>query len=304
MNKNVDVAIIGGGPAGLTAALYASRAGLSTVLIDASAPGGKLLKTYEVDNYPGVPAIPGPDLAIQMYQQSMGFGAEFMAGDVDTINAEKRVILKNGDTVSAKAVIYATGTKERLLNIPGEQEAIGHGESFCAVCDGAFYRNKDVVIIGGGNSALEEAQFLAKFAKKITIVIRRDQFRAEQKILDKTLNTPSISIIKKHIPVEIKMTDGKVSGIVLQNVDTKETQEVPCSGIFPYIGSDPETTPLKGLDILDEQGYVIVNDKMMTAVEGIYAAGDCIHKPVRQIVTAAADGAIAAVEANHFITGI
>lgn len=304
MNQEVDLAIIGAGPAGMTAALYASRAGLKTVLIDATAPGGKLLKTYLVDNYPGDADIPGPDLAIQMYQQSVSFGASFQNGEVDNIDIDKKVTLKNGDTIQAKAVIYATGTKERLLQIPGEEEAIGHGESFCAVCDGAFYRNKDVVVIGGGNSALEEAQFLAQFASKVTIVIRRDQFRAEKKIQEKTLSNEKVQVIMKSVPVEVKLTDGKVSGVVLKNVDTNETQTIPCSGLFPYIGSTPETTPLKGLDVLDENGYVVVNEKMETSVDGLYAAGDCLRKELRQIVTACADGAIAATQAYHYVTGI
>lgn len=304
MNQEVDLAIIGAGPAGMTAALYGSRAGLSCTMIDSSAPGGKLLKTYLVDNYPGVPEVSGPDLAVTMFQQSTAFGAKFMAGEVEKVNNDKQVFLKNGDVINAKAVIYATGAKERLLNIPGEQDAIGHGESFCAVCDGAFFRNKVVVVIGGGNSALEEAQFLAKFASKVIIVIRRDQFRAEHKIQAKVEENDKIEVIKKHIPVEVKMTDGKVSGVVLKNVDDDTTTEVACSGLFPYIGSDPETQPLIGLDVLDANGYIITNDKMETKIDGIYGAGDCIRKELRQIITACADGAIAATQAYHYITGV
>lgn len=304
MDRQVDLVIIGAGPAGMTAALYASRAGLKTLMIDGTAPGGKLLKTYMVDNYPGVPEVPGPDLAVTMYQQSVSFGAEYMYGIVKEVTKNHQVILENGDTVDAKAVIVATGAKEKTMNIPGEEDAIGHGVSFCAVCDGAFFRGKDVVVIGGGNSALEEAQFLTRFANKVTIVIRRDVFRASdaaQKALDAN---DKIHVIRHHVPKEVVMTDGKVSGIVLENVQDGDTTTIPCSGIFPFIGHTPETSFVSGLGITDANGYVVVNEKMETAVEGIYGAGDCCAKDLRQIVTATGDGCIAAEEAFHHITGI
>lgn len=304
MNREVDLAIIGAGPGGMTAALYATRAGLSTLMIDASAPGGKLLKTYMIDNYPGDPEIPGPDLAVEMYQQSVSFGAEFMNGTVKNVNLDKQVTLDSGEVINAKAVLIATGTKERLLNIKGEAEAIGHGESFCAVCDGAFYRGKDVVVIGGGNAALEEAQFLTKFANKVTIVLRRDVFRAEHKVQTHVMENDKIEVLKNHVPEEVILEDGKVTGLVAKSTITDDTLTIPCSGLFPYIGADPETKFLDGLDILDDKGYVLVNEKMETAIDGIYAAGDCIRKELRQIVTATADGAIAAQNIFHYVTGI
>lgn len=304
MNRQVGLAIIGAGPGGMTAALYATRAGLSTVMIDASAPGGKLLKTYMVDNYPGCPETPGPDLAVTMFQQSTSFGAEFMNGTVTSVNMDKQVFLENGDVIDAKAVLVATGTRERLLNIKGEQEAIGHGESFCAVCDGAFYRGKDVVVIGGGNSALEEALFLTKFAAKVFIVIRRDQFRAEHKIQNMVMENEKIEVIRSHVPEEVLLENGKVAGLVLRSTVDDSTLTVPCSGLFPYIGSEPETEFVRDLDILDDKGYVLANDKMETSVDGIYACGDCLRKDLRQIVTATADGAIAAQNIFHYVTGI
>ncbi|MCF0259767.1 MAG: FAD-dependent oxidoreductase [Erysipelotrichaceae bacterium] len=304
MDRQVDLVIIGAGPGGMTAALYASRAGLRTLMLDASAPGGKLLKTYLIDNYPGLPETPGPDLAIQMYQQSVAFGAAFETGEVETVNADKQVILKNGDVIDAKAVIIATGTKERLLSVPGEQEAIGHGESFCAVCDGAFFRNKEVVVIGGGNSALEESLFLTKFASKVTIVIRRDEFRAERRVQQQVQENDKIHVIKHHVVSEVKMTEGKVSAVVLENVETKDHITIPCQGLFPYIGSVPETSMVKDLGITDANGCIEVNEQMETAVKGIYAVGDCIQKELRQVVTAAGDGAVAAQAAFHFVTGI
>ncbi len=301
MNKKADFVIIGAGPAGMTAALYASRAGLKTVMIDASAPGGKLLKTYLVDNYPGVPEIPGPDLAIQMYQQSVQFGAEFMNGRVKEVTKDRQVILEDGEVIEAKTVLIATGAKERLLNVPGEEEAIGHGESFCAVCDGAFFRNKDVAVIGGGNSALEESQFLTQFVNKVIIIIRRDVFRAETHLQDKVEENPKIEVIRDSIPVEVKMYGGRLSGLVIENVKTKERTELPVQGLFPYIGHIPETEMVADLGITDQSGYIPVDVQMHTSVPGIFAAGDCTSKDLRQIVTAAGDGAIAAQQAFKYI---
>ena len=301
LNKKADLVIVGAGPAGMTAALYASRAGLSVIMIAASAPGGKLLKKYLVDNYRRVPEIPGPDLAIQMYQQSVQFGAEFMNGMVKEVTKDRQVILENGETIDAKTVLIATGAKERTLNIPGEEDAIGHGESFCAVCDGAFFRNKDVAVIGGGNSALEETQFLTQFVNKAQIIIRRDAFRAETHLQEKVENNPKIEVIRDSIPKEVKLTDGKVSGLIIENVKTKEQTELPVSGLFPYIGHIPETDIVKNLGITDEAGYIVANLQMQTAVPGVFAAGDCVSKDLRQIVTAAGDGAIAAQMAFKFI---
>lgn len=304
MDRQVDLVIIGAGPAGMTAALYASRAGLQTLMLDGGAPGGALLTTYMVDNYPGCPQIPGPDLAMQMYEQSVSFGAQFQNGMVDKVTENKQVILKDGSVITAKAVIVATGVQAKKMNIPGEAEALGHGVSFCAICDGAFFRNQEVVVIGGGNSALEEAVFLTRFASKVTIVIRRDQFRGSLTAQKAVEDNDKIEVIRHHIPKEVLSTDGRVSGIVLENVNTHDQITLKCGGIFPYIGQIPETGFVKDLGLLDERGYLIVDDSMKTAIPGIYGAGDCTNKKLRQIVTATADGAAAAEEAFHFITGI
>lgn len=304
MERQYDLVIIGAGPAGMAASVYGSRAGLKTLLLDNGAPGGKLIKTHLISNYPGVKELSGVDLATQMFEQSTSFGAEYAYGDVEKVDADKKVYLSDGTVVEGKAVIVATGTKERLLNIPGEQENIGRGVSFCAVCDGAFFRGKDVVVIGGGNSALEESLYLTQFANSVTIVIRRDVFRAEKRIQDQIQNNEKIKVIVKHIPKEILSENGKVSGIVLENVDTKERQTVACQGVFPYIGQDPITSCLEGLGVLDERGYVKVDEHMETSIKGLYAAGDVIQKELRQVVTATNDGAIAAQHAFHEITGI
>ncbi|MSS00958.1 NAD(P)/FAD-dependent oxidoreductase [Floccifex porci] len=298
MERYFDLVIVGAGPAGCTASLYASRAGLSTLLLDNGAPGGKLVKTYEIANYPGVGASSGVDLAMKMFEQATSFGAVYEYGDVIEITKDKVVKLFDGQEIQAKAVLIATGTKERLLNIPGEQENIGRGVSFCAVCDGAFFKDKDVVVIGGGNSALEESLYLTKFAN-VTIVIRRDVFRAEKNIQEQVESNDRIKIITKHIPKQILSENGKVCGIVLENVDTRETQTLSCSGIFPYIGQDPMTQSIQNLGICDDRGYVIVDKNMETSIKGIYAAGDVIQKDLRQVVTATNDGAIAAQHVFH-----
>lgn len=300
MERQYDLVIVGAGPAGMAASVYGSRAGLHTLLLDSGAPGGKLIKTYKISNYPGVKESTGVDLAMSMFEQATSFGAEYEYGNVKEITKDKKVILDNGDVIASKAIIVATGTKERLLNIPGEEENIGHGVSFCAVCDGAFFKEKDVVVVGGGNSALEEALYLTQFSN-VTLVIRRDVFRAEEKIQKQVQENEKIQVIQHHIPKEILSTDGKVSGIVLEDVNTHQRQVVSCSGVFPYVGSDPMSEILEGLGILNTRGYVDVNPNMETKIEGIFAAGDVIDKSLRQVVTAVNDGAIAAQSAYQFI---
>lgn len=303
MERQYDLVIVGAGPAGLSAALYGSRAGLKTLILENGAPGGKLIKTNKISNYPGIKDIEGTQLAMDMFEQATSFQAEYAYGEVNKIDENKNVYLNDGNVVKGKAVILATGTKERLLNIPGENENLGHGVSFCAVCDGAFFRDKEVVVIGGGNSALEESIYLAGLARSVTIVIRRDVFRAEEHIQKQIEENAKIHVIKKHIPVQILSSEGKVSGIELENVDTHEKQVIECSGIFPYVGQDPNTDCVQDLGILNERGYVLVDDDRQTKIPGIYAAGDVIDKNLRQVITACNDGAIAAQHAFHKIKG-
>ena len=263
-----------------------------------------LIKTNQISNYPGVKTIEGTQLAMDMFEQATSFHAEYAYGEVNKIDKDKNVYLSDGTSVHGEAIILATGTKERLLNIPGEKENLGHGVSFCAVCDGAFFRDKDVVVIGGGNSALEESIYLAGLVHSVTIVIRRDVFRAEEHIQRQIEENSKIHIIKKHIPTQILSSEGKVSGIELENVDTHEKQVIECSGIFPYVGQDPNTDCVEDLGILNERGYVVVDKDCQTNVSGIYAAGDVVDKELRQVVTACNDGAIAAQHAFHKIKGI
>lgn len=309
MTKKYDFLIIGAGPAGMTAAIYASRAGLKTAMIESGAPGGKLLKTNEISNWPGITSEPGSQLAMDMFQHSTSFGAVYEYGKVVEIKAdsldptsEKQVLCEDGTIFQAPAVLVATGTRERLMNIPGEAQNIGRGISYCAVCDGAFFRDQEVAVIGGGNAALEEAVYLTNFASKVSILMRREVFRADQIAIDAAKANPKIEIIQNVIPTEI-LDDGKhVNGLKIMDVKTKEEQTLSVSGIFPYIGADPVTGFLKSLDVLDQQGYMVVNSSMETKVPLLYGAGDVCQKGLRQVVTAVNDGAIAAQDAFHKLT--
>lgn len=306
MEKIFDVVIIGSGPAGLTAALYASRAGLTTIMIENDAPGGKMVKTSEIENWPGDNHITGPELAMRMFEHATRFGAVWHSGKVvDILHGNPNSVhLEDDQIIKGHTVFIATGTKERLLNIPGEQKYTNRGISYCAVCDGAFFKDKIVTIIGGGNSALEEALFLTTFAKQVNIIIRRDVFRAEKHIQERIEKNHKINVIKSKIPVEILGDDLKVTGIKIKDVKTNEESIIETSGIFPFIGLDPVTSFCSRLDILNEQGYIKVNTKMETSIPGIFAIGDVTAKDLRQIVTAAGDGAIAAQQALHYIDNI
>lgn len=302
MDNRYDVIVIGAGPAGMTAAIYAKRAGLNVAMLESMAPGGKMVKTFDIQNYPSYSEVNGADLSMKMFEHTQNLNVSYLYGDVVNITdgEYKKIKCADGNEYEAKAIIIATGTKERLLNIPGELELASRGVSYCAVCDATFFKGKDVAVIGGGNSALEEALYLAEGVNKLYIIIRRDVFRAEEIVQNKVLNHPKIEIIKKHIPVEIT-GDKKVDGLVIENVDTKEITKLDVDGIFPYIGSIPNTSFVSDLNITDENGYILVNEKMETKVPGIFSAGDCNKKELRQIVTATSDGAIAGQNAYHYI---
>lgn len=299
--KEYDFIIIGAGPAGMTAAIYASRAGLRTAMLESGAPGGKLLKTNEISNWPGVKKEPGAQLAMDMFEHSTSFGAVYEYGNVTRIldGEKKQVICEDGTVFEAPAVLVATGTKERLMNIPGEKENVGRGISYCAVCDGAFFRNQEVAVIGAGNSALEEAVYLTQFADKVYLIMRRDVFRADKIAVDAAKANPKIEIIQKAVPVKVLDNGQHVTGLCIEDTDSKQETLLPVSGIFPYIGSDPVTGFLASLDVLDEHGYLLVNASMETRTPLLYGAGDVCSKGLRQVVTAVNDGAIAAQDAFH-----
>ena len=299
MERQFDLVIIGGGPAGLSAAIYGSRAGLSVAVIESWAPGGKLVKTSHIENYPGVASIEGPTLAMNMLEHAMGLGAEYVAAEVLSIE-DKKVVCNDDTTYVGKAIIIATGTVERKLNIPGEEKNTGRGVSYCAICDGAFFKNKVVTVIGGGNSAIEEAIYLTQFASKVNIFVR-NELRAELSLQEEAMNHEKIDIVKKIVPLEIIDDGKKVIAIKVKNVLTDEVYDVETSAVFPYVGADPVTAFASDLGICDDKGYILTNEEMETSVEGIFAAGDVRKKTIRQVVTAANDGAIAAQSAFHYI---
>lgn len=305
-DKHYDLIIVGGGAAGLTAAIYARRANLKTLVLESYAPGGKLIKTFELENWPGIKQVNGSQLAFDIYEQAMALGTTYLYEKVDNIKnegKEKIVTCASGQQFAAPAIIIATGTVERLLGIPGEEEMIGHGVSLCAVCDAAFYRDKPVAVFGAGNSAFEESLYLAEFASSVTILARSDKYVAEQITQDKVTAQPKITVLPFRQGLEVLSKDGKVSGVRLLNKETGKEEILEASGVFPYIGADPATSFAKELGILDENGYIIVNADMSTEVPGIYGAGDVCSKVLRQVVTATNDGAIAAQSALKYLRG-
>lgn len=299
MERQFDLVVVGGGPAGLSAAIYGARSGLSVAVIESYAPGGKLVKTAHIENYPGIESMEGTTLAMNLLNHATHLGAEYIVGEVGKIDG-KTVICTDSSRITGKALILATGTLERKLNIPGEERNIGRGVSYCAICDGAFFKNKVITVIGGGNSALEEAAYLTQFADKVNVLVR-NELRADQNIQDEAYANEKIEIIKKIVPLEILDDGRKVIGIKVRNVLTDEEFIMATSAVFPYVGADPITTYAKDLGICDERGYILTNEEMATSVPGIFAAGDVRKKTIRQVVTAAGDGAVAAQSAFHYI---
>lgn len=298
-----DVIIAGAGPAGMTAAVYTSRANLSTLMIERGMPGGQMANTEDVENYPGYESILGPDLSTKMFEHAKKFGAEYAYGEIkQIINEEPYKIVDCGNKkYKAKAVIITTGAQHRNLNIPGEKELSGRGVSYCAVCDGAFFKGKELVVIGGGDSAVEEGVYLTRFASKVTLIHRREELRAQKILQQRAFDNEKMEFIWNHVPKEIKGTDGKVSSITIENVNTGEQRDFKTDGIFIYVGLVPLSEPFKSLGITNKNGYIETNELMETRIPGIFAAGDIREKMLRQIVTATGDGSIAAQSAQHYI---
>ncbi|HWL22144.1 MAG TPA: thioredoxin-disulfide reductase [Ureibacillus sp.] len=301
--KIYDVVIIGAGPAGMTAAVYASRANLATLMIERGIPGGQMANTEEVENYPGFDHILGPELSTKMFEHAKKFGAEYVYGDVkEIIDGEEYKVIKAGTKeYKTRAIIVATGAEYKKMGVPGEKELGGRGVSYCAVCDGAFFKQKNLIVVGGGDSAVEEGVYLTRFADKVTIVHRRDKLRAQKILQDRAFANEKVDFIWNHTVKEINESNGKVGSVTLVNTVDGSEEEVKADGVFVYIGMVPLTAPFKSLGILNENGYVVTNDKMETAVKGIFAAGDVRDKMLRQIVTATGDGSIAAQTAQHYV---
>ncbi len=301
-----DTIVIGAGPAGMTAALYAARSNLKVATLEQGAPGGQMNNTSDIENYPGFEMISGPELSMKMYEPLEKLGVENLYGIVEAIKDEgdiKKVITSDA-TYETKTVIIATGAKHRLLEVKGEDTYSSRGVSYCAVCDGAFFRNQDLLVVGGGDSAVEEALFLTRFANKVTIVHRRDALRAQKLLQDRAFAHEKIDFIWDSVVEEIKGNDLKVTSVDIKNVKTGEVTNHEFGGVFIYVGLDPVSNMVTDLDITDEDGWIITDDHMRTNRKGIYAIGDVRQKDLRQITTAVGDGAMAGQQVYQFIAGL
>lgn len=301
-----DVIIIGGGPAGYTAGLYSARAGLKTVLIEKLAPGGQMGTTNEIDNYPGFDeGVNGFDLSIKMKNGAERFGCETLMDEAVSLSLEgpvKTVKTASGE-YQAKTVILAMGASPKKLGLENEDALRGKGVSYCATCDGMFYRDKTVAVVGGGNTAVEDALYLSKICRKVILIHRRDRLRASKIYTDSLKNTPNVEIFWNRT-VESLLGDSRLNGLAVKNKLTGQTQVIPCDGVFIAVGNIPETKLIQGHVALDENGYVIADETTKTSIEGVYAAGDLRKKPLRQIVTAVSDGAVAVKFAEEYINAL
>ena len=304
-----DAVIIGSGPAGYTAAIYLGRAGYHpTVIAGALTPGGQLVNTTEVENFPGFPdGVMGPDLMDAMQQQAEKFGAELIYDDVASVDFSKPVktlTLDGGDVLSARAVIITTGSSYRKLGVPGEEQYSGRGVSYCATCDGFFFRDKPIVVVGGGDSAFEAAQFLSRFGSSVPLVPRRDTFRASKIMVDRAKENEKIHIITNAVVESVNGDDTGATSVTLRDVVSHETSELKASGIFVAIGHTPSTSFLGDAVALDDDGYIVVDGaSTRTSVNGVFAAGDVVDRTYRQAISAAGMGCRAALDAQSYLVG-
>jgi len=302
--KNYDIAILGAGPAGMTAGLYAGRGGLKAVIIEKMMPGGLVANTERIDNYPGFPeGISGFELAQKMEQQAKKFGAEIISGQAESILPEDKyqlIKLSDGTTVKSKALIIATGAFPKTLGVRGEKELLGKGISYCAICDGAFFKNQPVAVLGGGDSAVQEAVYLAGLASKVTVIHRRNVLRAADSIQKVAFANDKITFAWNKDILAIEGSTG-VTGIKVMDKQTLAEEVIPVTGAFIYVGYKPSSDLVKGIVKTDEQGYIITGDRMATSVPGIFACGDVRQKLVRQVSSAVGDGATAAIAAQQYL---
>ena len=298
-----DTIIIGAGPAGMTAALYAARSNLKVALIEGGLPGGQMNNTSDIENYPGYANISGPELAEKMFEPLENLGVEHLYGFVEKIedHGDIKKVITDDEEFETRTVIVATGSKHRLLGVPGEEELNSRGVSYCAVCDGAFFRDQDLLVVGGGDSAVEEAIFLTQFAKSVTIVHRRNELRAQKVLQDRAFANEKINFIWDSVVKEIK-GENRVESVVIENVKTNQVTEHAFGGVFVYVGLDPVSDFTKDLQIQDASGWIVTDDHMKTSVAGVFAVGDVRQKDLRLVTTAVGDGAIAGQEAYKYIT--
>jgi thioredoxin reductase (NADPH) len=300
--KIYDLAIIGGGPAGLTAAIYAARAALQAVVLEKALPGGQIQNTMSVENYPGFPDITGAELGERFHEHARKFGAEIQIASVSAISYDGDVLITT-DTgeIHARAALLATGAHWRHLGVPGEEQYIGRGVSSCAVCDGFFYRDKDVVVVGGGDSACEEGLYLTRFARSVTVIHRRDQLRAQKILQERALQNVKMKFLWNAVVREVVGDGERVTGVRVHNLIENRDSDYPTDGIFVYIGMQPNTGFLHGALELDEQGFIRADCAYRTSLPGVFAAGDVRSGAWRQIITVAAEGALAVREIEHFL---
>ena len=302
---HTNVAIIGSGPAGLTAALYAARANLEPLVIRGLQPGGLIATTSEVENYPGfVEGIGGFDLADNMEKQAARFGAQFMDALIEKVDFSQRpfVLTTDGDEqITADTLIVSTGASPRKLGVPGEEHLANRGVSYCATCDGFFFRGKNVVVVGGGNSALDEGLFLTRYVNSLTIIHRRDTLRADPVLQERALNNEKVRFVWDSVVEEI-LGENTVTGVRVRNLKTNELSTLEVDGVFPYVGHIPNTSLFSGLLDLDENGYIIADERTRTKIPGVFASGDVVDHVYRQAITAAGEGCKAAMEAVWFLS--
>ena len=300
-----DLIIVGAGPAGLAAAIYAARAELKFIVLEKEImSGGQIINTYEVDNYPGLYHMGGFDLSMKFREHADALGASFVTGEVEKIeeiSGGKKIICKDGTEYETKTIILSGGAKHRKLEVPGENALAGSGVSYCATCDGAFFRGKEVAVVGGGDVAVEDALFLARLCKKVYVIHRRDSFRAAKTLVSRLVSTENVEIIYDSVVKEIQ-GKFKVESLVLTNKKTEEEKTVAVDGVFIAVGMLPETSAYQGLVELDSAGYIVADETGVTSCPGIFAAGDIRTKELRQIVTAASDGANAVQSVERYLT--
>ncbi|MGI6711369.1 MAG: thioredoxin-disulfide reductase [Bacillota bacterium] len=303
---NYELIIVGAGPAGLTAGLYGARSGLKTLLLEKSMPGGQAALTEIIENYPGYPqGVNGSKLMMSFLEQALRFGMEFKSAEVTSVNfnALEKKVEAGSEMFTAKAVILATGGSPKYLSVPGEKEFHGKGVSYCATCDGPFFPDKKLIVVGGGDSAIEEAIFLTGYAREVILVHRRDRLRAARVLQERAMKNSKLHLCLNSVVEKIE-GEQSVQKVVLKNVQTGETKEENADGVFVFIGSKPNTSFLQGVIDLDDQGYIITQKLLMTSVPGVFAAGDVRKKFLRQVSTAVGDGAEAAMAAERYIVGL